>query len=55
LDENGKFLKKPEKGEIANKETWKLVEKEDGSMIIKNQEGRTIPIEEIKNYLPNEK
>jgi hypothetical protein len=55
LDENGKFIKKPEKGMFGNKETWKLIEQENGSMIIKNQQGKIIPIEEIKNYLPNEK
>jgi len=55
LDENGKFIKKPEKGMYGNRETWKLIEQENGSMIIKNEQGKTVPIEEIKNYLPNEK
>ncbi|NIF06611.1 hypothetical protein F3J23_14270 [Chryseobacterium sp. Tr-659] len=59
LDENGKFTKKPEKGSLEARTTtlekWKLIEQEDGSMIIKNQQQKIVHIKEIKNYLPNEK
>ncbi|PWN64203.1 peptidoglycan-binding domain-containing protein [Chryseobacterium viscerum] len=57
LDENGKFVnnKTAPKDIIIKREEWKLIEQENGSMIIKNNQGKTVPIEEIKNYLPNEK
>ncbi|PJJ67476.1 hypothetical protein [Chryseobacterium geocarposphaerae] len=59
LDKNGKFVKKPKprtpEARTVIFETWKLIEQKDGSLIIKNQQGRIVPLEEIKNYLPNEK
>ncbi|GAA5084510.1 hypothetical protein GCM10023210_04390 [Chryseobacterium ginsengisoli] len=59
LDKNGKFVKKPKPGTPEARtvifETWKLIEQKDGSLIIKNQQDRIVPLQEIKNYLPNEK
>lgn len=47
----GKFVK-PGRGINARKEVWALIEKTDGSMIIKNGQGQIVNINDIPNYLP---
>lgn len=52
----GKFVnpKALPKGSAIRKEFWKLIEQPDGSLIIHNQKGELIDLDDIPKYLPND-